>query len=134
MQWDQPASFYVLRTLAAEDVPEGVTTGDRQWMRINVVPANNIYFEDDFSDIGYTGNWSVDGTTAGSTENPEGAAGDADGIHGWEENLKDVAMSFVVCGLMSMVIQWHHNGYRQTVQQMVQIALRLMSNPLAVDL
>ena len=89
MQWDQPASFYVLRTLAAEDVPEGVTTGNRQWMRINVVPANNIYFEDDFSDIGYTGNWSVDGTTAGSTENPEGATGDADGIHGWEENLKD---------------------------------------------
>ena len=89
MQWNQPASFYVLRTLAAEDVPEGVTTGANQWMRINVVPANNIYFEDDFADIDYTGNWSVDGTAAGSAENPEGAAGDVDGIHGWEENLKD---------------------------------------------
>jgi hypothetical protein len=51
MQWDQPASFYVLRTLTAEDVPEGVTTGENQWMRVNVVPGNNIYFEDDFDDI-----------------------------------------------------------------------------------
>lgn len=89
MQWNQPASFYVLRTLAEEDMPEGVTTGANQWMRINVVPANNIYFEDDFADIDYTGNWSSDGTAAGSTENPEGAAGDVDGIHGWEGNLKD---------------------------------------------
>ena len=89
MQWDQPASFYVLRTLTAEDVPEGVTTGENQWMRVNVVPGNNIYFEDDFDDIVYTGNWSEDGTASNNTENPEGFAGDADGIHGWEGNLND---------------------------------------------
>lgn len=89
MQWDQPATFYVLRTLDADAVPEGVTTGDNQWLRVNVVPANNIYYEDDFSDIDYTGNWTTDGTPGNSTENPEGANGDADGIHGWEENLKD---------------------------------------------
>lgn len=89
MQWDQPATFYVLRTLDADAVPEGVTTGNNQWLRVNVVPANNIYYEDDFSDIDYTGNWTTDGTPGNSTENPEGANGDADGIHGWEENLKD---------------------------------------------
>lgn len=89
MQWDAPASFYVLRSLAQEDVPAGVTTGTNEWVRVNVVPANNIYFEDDFSDIDYTGSWSADGTLTNNTENPEGAPGDADGIHGWEENLKD---------------------------------------------
>ena len=89
MQWDQPASFYVLRTLATEDVPAGVTTGVNQWMRINVVPANNIYYEDDFAGIDYTGNWTTDGTVGNSTENPEGSNGDAEGVHGWEENLKD---------------------------------------------
>ena len=51
-----------------------------------------------------------------------------------EQDAREYMTLFGVSGFLSMVIQWHHNGYRQTVQQMVQIALRLMSNPLAVDL
>ena len=89
MQWDQPASFYVLRTLSDDKVPAGVTTGNNQWMRINVVPANNIYFEDDFAGIDYTGNWTVEGTVKNSTENPEDTEGDLEGVHGWEDGLKD---------------------------------------------
>lgn len=38
--------------------------------------------------------------------------------------------SFTVCGLMSMVVQWHHEGYPQSVQQMAQLAVRLVSQPL----
>ena len=37
---------------------------------------------------------------------------------------------FVVCGLMSMVIQWHHDGYPETVRHMAQTALRLLTKPL----
>lgn len=38
--------------------------------------------------------------------------------------------SFAVCGLMSMVIQWHHSGYVQSIHQMAQIALRAVTKPL----
>lgn len=101
MKWGEAATFYVLRTLLAvpdseEDfdggvdyVPEGVTTGTNQWLRVNVVPANNIYFEDDFGDIVYDGNWQSVGAPQNDPEHPEGATGDADGIHGWEESLLD---------------------------------------------
>ena len=51
-----------------------------------------------------------------------------------EQDAREYMTLFGVSGFLSMVIQWHHNGYRQTVQQMVQIALRLMSNSLAVEL
>ena len=51
-----------------------------------------------------------------------------------EQDAREYMTLFAVSGFLSIVIQWHHNGYRQTVQQMVQIALRLVSNPLAADL
>lgn len=101
MKWDKPAVFYVLRTLpeapdsdeefdeGVDYVPEGVTTGANQWVRVNVIPANNIYYEDDFGGISYNGNWQTVGTPQNSSENPEGKPGDADGIHGWEESLVD---------------------------------------------
>ena len=48
----------------------------------------------------------------------------------WEETLKDIAMGFVVCGLMSMVIQWHTEGYRIPTEQMASAAVSMLSNPL----
>ena len=48
----------------------------------------------------------------------------------WEDTLKDIAMSFVVCGLMSMVIQWHHEGYRIPTEQMAATAVSMLSTPL----
>lgn len=44
-----------------------------------------------------------------------------------EQSAQEYIMLFQVSGLMSMVIQWHHDGYPQTVQQMAQIAIRLVS-------
>ena len=51
-------------------------------------------------------------------------------VRSWEENMKDVAMSFVVCGLMSMVLQWHREGYRIPTEQMAKTAVKMLSRPL----
>lgn len=59
-------------------VPEGVTTGNNTWTKISVIPANNVYYEDDFTTststgtvgIEYSGTWEVDGTSSGNTETP----------------------------------------------------------------
>lgn len=59
-------------------VPEGVTTGNNTWTKISVIPASNVYYEDDFTTstssgtvgIEYTGTWTVDGTSSGNTETP----------------------------------------------------------------
>lgn len=51
-------------------------------------------------------------------------------VRDWEETMKDVAMSFVVCGLMSMVLQWHNEGYRIPTEQMAKAAVTMLSRPL----
>ena len=51
-------------------------------------------------------------------------------VREWEEMMKDVALSFVVCGLMSMVLQWHKEGYRISPEQMAQAAVTMLSRPL----
>ena len=55
-------------------------------------------------------------------------------VKAWEENMKDVAMSFVVCGLMSMVIQWHSDGYQIPTEQMAMTAKTMLSRPLIPDI
>lgn len=40
---------------------------------------------------------------------------------------------FGVCGLMSMVLIWHHEGYPQSVSKMADIASRLIGQPLFPD-
>ena len=57
-------------------VPEGVTTGNNTWTKVSVIPANNVYYEDDFITdastgkvgIEYTGTWETDGTASGNKE------------------------------------------------------------------
>ena len=51
-------------------------------------------------------------------------------VRDWEDMMKDAAMSFVVCGLMSMVLQWHATGYRIPTEQMVKTAVHMLSRPL----
>ena len=51
-----------------------------------------------------------------------------------EQQAQEYITLFAVTGFMSMVIQWHHDGYPQTVQQMAQIAIRLVSRPMAPNL
>ena len=112
MQWDKEAQMFVFGK-AGEEVQTLLRTGsetanivDYSWTKVSVIPANNIYYEDDFATkdkdgkdtglvgIEYTGSWTIDGTTNnGTTENPENAEGveEADksfgGVHGWEDAL-----------------------------------------------
>ena len=55
-------------------------------------------------------------------------------VREWEDVLKDVAMSFAVCGLMSMVLQWHKEGYKIPVEKMAQAAVAMLSKPLIPNL
>ncbi len=49
-----------------------------------------------------------------------------------KEMQKQITM-FGVCGLMSMVLTWHHDGYPQSATQMASIAARLLEQPLFPD-
>ena len=40
------------------------------------------------------------------------------------------ATMFAVCGLMSMMLQWHHDGYPMTEKQMAAIAVKILTKPL----
>ena len=44
--------------------------------------------------------------------------------------VQEQATSFAVCGLMSMLVQWHLSGYQHTPQEMAEIAARLVTQPL----
>lgn len=44
--------------------------------------------------------------------------------------LRAHATMFSVCGLMSMVVGWHHAGYPQSAAHMARIAVRLVTKPL----
>lgn len=47
-----------------------------------------------------------------------------------EKNAREHATMFGVCGLMSMVLQWHHNGYNMLPRELAAIAVQLMTEPL----
>lgn len=74
--WDGYDSYYAFGQW--KTMPEGVTTGNNTWTKVSVIPANNVYYEDDFITneatgtvgIEYTGNWSVDGTSSNNAETP----------------------------------------------------------------
>ena len=51
-------------------------------------------------------------------------------VREWEAMMQNIAMSFVVCGLMSMVIQWHSDDYRIPAEKMAQTAVTMLSRPL----
>lgn len=48
----------------------------------------------------------------------------------WDTNYQGIAMSFAICGLMSMVIQWHNQNYAQTPDEMTKIATLMLTRPL----
>ena len=47
-----------------------------------------------------------------------------------EKVAREHATMFGVCGLMSMMLQWHHGGYVQQACQMAAIAVQLLTQPL----
>lgn len=51
-------------------------------------------------------------------------------IRNWSPELQQIALSFSVCGLLSMVIQWHHQGFRTSPEEMTGLAKNILSRPL----
>lgn len=74
MNWNGYDTFYAL----GKDAAYGDSRTDNMWAKVNVIPANNVYYEDDFITnestgtigIEYSGTWEVDGTSSGNTETP----------------------------------------------------------------
>lgn len=48
----------------------------------------------------------------------------------WSADLQGAAMSFAVSGLMSMVFQWHRQGYRISPEEITQVAIDMLTSPL----
>ena len=44
--------------------------------------------------------------------------------------IQGLAMAFSVCGLMSMVLQWHRQGFSISPDEMTQLAVDLLTAPL----
>ena len=55
-------------------------------------------------------------------------------VRDWEDTMQDVAMGFAVCGLMSIVLQWHKEGYQIPVEKITQAAVTMLSRPLVPNL
>lgn len=50
------------------------------------------------------------------------------------KNYQQIANTFVVCGLMTLVIQWYQNGFRESLNEMAEITRILLTRPLVPDL
>ena len=51
-------------------------------------------------------------------------------IRKWTADVQPMAMSFAVCGLLYMVIQWHSEGYRIGPAEMARAAAVMLTQPL----
>ena len=98
MNWDGFDTFYVFGTTNNETVKAASANANGNvWAKVNVIPANNVYYEDTFTSnesngtvgITYTGEWTE------VKENPETNVGKNPGAessgdnHGWIPVLKD---------------------------------------------
>lgn len=51
-------------------------------------------------------------------------------IQSWSADLQGLALSFAICGLISMVFQWHRQGYRLSVEELTGVAAAMLTKPL----
>lgn len=47
-----------------------------------------------------------------------------------DPRTQQMALTFAICGLLSMVMQWQQNGYQETPGYMAQIATMMLTKPL----
>lgn len=47
-----------------------------------------------------------------------------------DSHLQGIAISFAICGLMSMIIQWHSQGFPLSPAEMTQLATNMLTRPL----
>jgi len=55
-------------------------------------------------------------------------------LPGESERMRTYVSNFAISGMMIMMVNWHHAGYRETPKEMAQIATRLLSKPLFPDI
>lgn len=47
-----------------------------------------------------------------------------------DKRLREYGTMFMVCGLMTMIVQWHHDGFAKSVEEMAAMSMELFSKPL----
>ena len=47
-----------------------------------------------------------------------------------DQRLREYGNMFLVCGLMTMILQWHHDRFYKSSEEMAQLALQLFTQPL----
>lgn len=92
--WDGYDNLYVFGETTNETVTSASANANGNlWSKVSVIPANNVYYEDDFVTdttsgtvgIEYTGNWTTTGSKDGNTETANGD------VQGWETSLANDA-------------------------------------------
>ena len=48
----------------------------------------------------------------------------------YEPQVQELALSFSVCGLISMILVWHKQGFLLSPQEVANLASHLLQNPL----
>lgn len=114
MQWKEPSQFYVFgettnQIVRSQDANVKGENGEKAnlWTKVNVIPANNVYYEDTFvttesedvtedatgmSGFVYTGDWKEEftGEHGVNTETPEHMEDkDYGDVHGWIDSMQD---------------------------------------------
>jgi len=47
-----------------------------------------------------------------------------------DRRLREYGTMFTVCGLMSMIVQWHHDGFAKSVEEMARLTMEMFAKPL----
>ncbi len=51
-------------------------------------------------------------------------------LPGEDKSTQQHVVMFSVCGLMTMMLTWHHGGYRESTRELAVVAARLLCQPL----
>lgn len=47
-----------------------------------------------------------------------------------DRRLREYGTMFMVCGLMTMIVQWHDDGFSKSVAEMAELTMQLLTKPL----
>lgn len=47
-----------------------------------------------------------------------------------DKRLREYGTMFMVCGLMTMIVQWHYDGFTKSAEEMAKLAMQLLTQPL----
>lgn len=47
-----------------------------------------------------------------------------------DRRLREYGTMFMVCGLMTMIVQWHHDDFSKSPEEMADLSMQLLTRPL----